>query len=328
MLFASACFGEYAPSQEASQSTAVATTTTTTTAVATTTTTGGTSVGSSTASTSSSSGEPLLCEHLNILILTDVSVSMLPFANGIANILIALGGQIGETLDDVGTYRLALAFNAPPLVNEGAFSLPGGGAGCTQVGALVRGQDDCVLDFDERPYLTEEDDLGAGLTCLSTGVTAAGFNLAYERPRIFDTLLAILGAHDDAALAICNEGFHESPDPLVVILIADADDESDGTVLEAVSGAIGTQPGSSLKNIGLFVIGEDASECPMDAGEDCVAEPACRVQDFIDRGFNNAGVGDNVRRFNICLSLNDETADVAASLLTQLTAVLDQVCGS
>lgn len=314
MLFASGCFGEYTPSLEATESSTGAMN-------------GTSSSGSSTSSSSSSTGEPLLCDHVNILILTDVSVSMAPFASGIVNVLLALGAQIEETLASVGTYRLALAFNSPPIVNAGAYFVPEGGEGCEQVGALIRGQDACVEEFDRRPFLTESDDLGGGLTCLAEGVLAVGLNPAYERPRILDTLLAILGATDEPALSVCNEGFHESPDPLVVIVIADAEDESDVSVIEAVTRAVGTQQGPNLKKIGVLVVGEDTSACPDDAGSDCAAEPACRVQEFIDSGFSGPLEG-NVRRFSICRSLEENnSAEVAADLLDQLRPVLVSVCG-
>lgn len=254
---------------------------------------------------------------------------MAPFASGIVEVLFALGPRIEQTLAEVGTYRFALAYNAPPIVNQGAYSVPGDGGGCTQLGALVRGQDACVEAFDERPFLTEEDDLGGGITCLAQGLLSGQVSATYERPQILDTLLALLGADDDPALEACNEGFHQSPDPMVVILIADADDESDGTVFNAVAEAIGTQEGPSLKDVGLFVIGTDASGCPdpaVDEGNDCGAEPACRVQEFIDIGFVNPALERNVRRFNICRTLDKDTADVAEALLVQLTAVIAQVC--
>jgi len=310
MLCASACFGEYVP-DEASQSTTLPTT------------------GSSSAESSvaSSSGEPLSCDHVDLLILTDVSVSMAPFANGIVDVLLALGTEIEESLAGVGTYRIALAYNAPPIVNQGAFSVPDGGEGCTQVGALVRGRDACVEEFGGRPFLTEGDDLGSGLTCLADGVISGNLNAAYERPRILDTMLAVLGADEDPTLAACNEGFYEAPAPLVVIVVADADDESDATVLEAVTQAVATQDTPNLRSIGVFVIGADASQCPTEDENECGAEPACRVQEFIDRGFINTGLEGNVRRFNICRSLEEDIADVAGALLTQLSAVVVEVCG-
>lgn len=317
MLFVSACFGEYAPATDPPQGTDVSTT-----AATTSTTSGG-----STESSSSSTGEAPLCDHVDIVILTDVSISMAPFANGILNVILAMGTMIDATLADFGTYRLALAFNAPPLVNEGAFSLPQDGKQCTQLGALVRGQDACVEEFDSRPYLTEADDLGPALTCLAQGVISGGLNAAYERPQIFDTLLAILEVDDDPTLAACNEGFHQAPDPLVVIVIADADDQSDATVLDAVTRALASQGGESLENVGVFVIGADGSGCPSDTPNACGALPACRVQEFADRGFSNVGLPDNVRRFNICRSLEENSADVAAALLAQLSAVLVSVCG-
>ncbi|MGH1346513.1 MAG: hypothetical protein ACRBN8_33410 [Nannocystales bacterium] len=313
MLFASGCFGDYAPAEEGSQSTA-------------TPTSGGSSTTNLAGTDASSSGSPLLCEHVDLLILTDVSVSMAPFANGIVDVLLALGPEIEDTLAGVGTYRLALAYNAPPIVNQGAFSVPDEGEGCTQIGALVRGQDSCVEAFDGRPFLTDADDLGSGLTCLAEGVISGGVDAAYERPRILDSMLAILEADEDPALAACNEGFHQSPDPLVVIVIADADDESDATVLEAVTRAVSTQDTASLRNIGVFVIGADASQCPSEADNECGAQPACRVQEFVDRGLINTGLEGNVRRFNICRSLEDNVADVAASLLDQLSAVVVEAC--
>lgn len=316
LLAVSGCFGEYTPASEASQSTDLPTTTTTTS---------GTSLGTSTEGSSTSSSAPSLCDHLDLLILTDVSISMAPFATGIVNVLISLGTMVEATFAEVGTYRVGMAFNAPPILNQNAFSVPAGGEGCTQLGALVRGQGECVQDFDERPYLTENDDLGSGLTCLSEGLLMGNFNIAYERPRILDTLLAVLGADNDRAREICNEGFYESSDPLVVIVIADAEDESDASVLEAVTRAIGTQPGTSLRNIGVFVIGEDTAMCPDDVESECVAEPACKLKEFTDSGFSGP-LEANVRRFSICRSQEKDFADVAESLLEQLTPVIAQVC--
>ncbi len=319
MLFVPSCFGEYVPATEASQTTGGPTTTTTMTSSTTTS-------GASTTS-SESSAAPLLCEHVDILILTDVSLSMAPFANGIVNVLLALGTMIETTLADVGTYRLGLAYNAPPISNEGAFSVPEGTNQCTQLGALVRGQDDCVEAFDSRPYVNEGDDLGSGLTCLAQAVISGEFNPAYERPQTLDSLLALLEVDDDPVLTACNEGFHQAPDPLVVILIVDADDESDASVLEAVTRAVATQGSPSLRKVGVFVVGADASGCPSTAQNECGARPACRVQEFLDRGFTNVGLPGNVRRFNICRSLEENSADVASSLLAQLSAVLVEVCG-
>lgn len=317
MLLVSGCFGDYVPARDASQTTGASTTTTTTT--------GGGSLDSSAVSSSSSSGGPALCEHLDLLILTDVSLSMAPFATGIINVLVALGTLVESTFAEFGTYRVGMVFNAPPVLNENAFSVPDGGEGCTQLGALVRGQGACIQDFDERPYLTEQDALGPGLTCLSEGLLMGNVNVAYEQPRILDALLAVLGADNDPAREICNEGFYESSDPLVVIVIADAEDESDASVLEAVTRAIGTQPGTSLRNIGVFVIGEDTAMCPEDVESECVAEPACKLQEFLDSGFSGPLEG-NVRRFSICRSQEDDPAAVAQSLLDQLTPVIAQVC--
>lgn len=286
--------------------------------------TGGASVTSSGVD-ASSSGEPLVCEHLDILVLTDVSLSMAPFANGIINVLLALGTRIEETFEGVGSYNLALGYNVPPVVNEQAFEVPADGEGCTQLGALVRGIDTCVEDFGGRPYLTNEDDLGAGLTCLGGGLIGGQWDASYETPRTLDSVVALLEGEDDPALSACNAGFHRSPDPLLIILIVDDEDASETSVLQAVTSAVATQ-GTSLENLGLFLIGADASGCPDDEPNACGALPACRVQEFIDRGFNNVGLGDNVRRFNICRSLERDSAAVADDLLDQITAVVDNVC--
>lgn len=273
----------------------------------------------------SSTGAPLVCEHLDILILTDVSLSMATFANGIINVLLALGTRIEETFEGVGSYNIALGYNVPPVVNEQAFEVPPSGEGCTQLGALVRGIDACVEDFDGRPYLTNEDDLGAGLTCIGGGLIGTQWDASYETPRTLDSIVALLEGDDDPALSACNEGFHESPDPLLIIVIVDEEDESETTVLEAVTSAVATQ-GTSLESVGVFLIGADASGCPDDEPNVCGARPVCRVQEFIDRGFNNVGLGDNVRRFNICRSLERDSAAVADDLLVQITAVVQNLC--
>jgi len=310
-LLCSGCFGRYAPAD--------------------TDTEAGSAVSSSTAvsstGSSSSTGDADVCEHLDILILTDVSVSMAPFAAGIVNVLLALGTRIEDTFGGVGGYRLALTYNVPPVVNEGAYSVPPEGEQCTQLGALVRGQDDCVEAFEGRPYLTDADDLGAGLSCLAAGLVGGQWDESYETPRTLDAIVSVLEAEGQPATAACNEGFHRSPDPLLIIVIVDSEDESEASVLEAVTDAVATQ-GTSLENVGIFVIGADASGCPdQDILEnECGALPSCRVQEFIDRGFNNVSLGGNVRRFNICRSLEDDSAAVADDLLEQISAVVLNLC--
>ncbi|MCR9164927.1 MAG: hypothetical protein ACE37F_30710 [Nannocystaceae bacterium] len=273
----------------------------------------------------SSSGAPLVCEHLDILVLTDVSGSMAPLAGGIINVLLAIGTRIEEAFEGVGTFNIALGYNVAPVVNQQAYEIPAGGEGCTQLGALVRGVDECAEDFELRPYLTDDDDLGAGLTCLGGGLISAQWDPSYETPRTLDSIVALLEAEDDPALTACNEDFHRSPDPLLIVLIIDAEDESEASVLEAVTSAVATQ-GTSLENVGLFLIGADASGCPDDDPNACDAHPSCRVQEFIDRGFTNVGLGENVRRFNICRSLERDSAAVADDLLVQMTAVVQNIC--
>ena len=285
----------------------------------------GGAVESSSGQGDTSTGEPLVCEHLDILVLTDVSLSMAPFANGIINVLLALGTRIEETFEGVGSYNIALGYNVAPVVNEQAFEVPAAGEGCTQLGALVRGIDACVEDFDGRPYLTDEDNLGAGLTCLGGGLIGAQWDASYETPRTLDSIVALLEAEDDPVVSVCNEGFHQSPDPLLIILIVDEEDESEATVLEAVTSAVATQ-GTSLESVGLFLIGADASACPDDQPNACGAHPVCRVQEFVDRGFNNVGLGDNFGRFNICRSLERDSAEVADDLIVQITAVVQDLC--
>lgn len=288
---------------------------------------GPTSSGGAVVSTSGdvSTGGPPVCEHLDILIITDVSLSMATFANGIINVLLALGTRIEETFDGVASYNIALAYNVAPFVNQQAFEVPMDGEGCTQLGALVRGIDACVEEFDGRPYLTNDDDLGAGLSCLGGGLIDTQWDESYETPRTLDSLVALLEGEDDPALSACNEGFHRSPDPLLIILIVDEEDESETSVLEAVTSAVATR-GTSLESVGVFLIGADASGCPDDEPNGCGAYPVCRVQEFLDRGFNNVGLGDNVRRFNICRSQERDSASVADALLVQMTATLQNIC--
>ncbi|MEM6291677.1 MAG: hypothetical protein AAGA54_10445 [Myxococcota bacterium] len=315
-LWTTACFGEYVPAQAGSSGAS---------GTDTDLPTNSTAAASTGASSSSSGGAPL-CEHADILILTDVSVSMAPFATGIFNVILALGAQFEATLADVGSYRIGVAFNAPPVINATAFGVPEEAEQCTRLGSLVRGQDPCVEEFGSRPYLTEQDELGGGITCIASGFFGGGLPPEYERPRILDSLVEILEAEDDPELSVCNAGFHQAPDPLFIIVIADAEDESDLSVVEATARAIGSQ-GTSLRNVGIFVIGADGNGCPDDLQEACGADPVCRLQEFIVSGFNNANLDSNVRRFNICRSLEDDPADVAADLLVQLSAVLFQVCG-
>lgn len=317
VLLASGCFGEYAPgaveTDVASGSTASAASTTTDV----TSTTG------EVASSSSSTGPAPVCEHLDILFLTDVSVSMAPFAQGIINVILALGTRVDETFGGVGSFNLAFAYNAPPNVNEQAVEVPPNGEGCTQLGALVRGVDDCVYDYDGRPYLTEGDDLGAGMTCLAGGLIAGQWSPLYETPQTLDTIVAFL--EGESTLSACNAGFHTPPNPLLIILIVDSEDESQASVIQAVTAAVAAR-GTSLESVGLFVIGADASGCPDDQPNACNALPACRVQEFIQAGFTNVGLSDNVRRFNICRALEEDAADVADDLLGQLSAVISGLC--
>ncbi len=313
-LLASGCFGKL-PSEPLETDASTASTSSGT----------GSSVASTSNGADSSTGAPLVCEHLDVLFLTDVSLSMAPFANGIINVLLALGTRIEETFDGVRSYNIALGYNVPPVVNEQAFDVPSGGEGCTQLGALVRGIDACVEEFDGRPYLTHEDDLGAGLTCIGGGLIGTQWDPSYETPRTLDSIVALLEGEGDPTLSVCNDGFHESPDPLLIIVIVDEEDESETTVLEAVTSAVATQ-GTSLESVGVFLIGADASGCPDDEPNACGAHPVCRVQEFIDRGFNNVGLGKNVRRFNICRSLERDSAAVADDLVEQITALVRNLC--
>ncbi len=316
MSFATGCFGEYEPP--------AADTELPTSSAAEASVGSSTEVGPGDGSSSSTSSGAPICEQLDILIVTDVSLSMAPFATGIINVLLALGTRIEDTLGGVGTYNLALSYNVPPNVNEGAFEVPPDGEGCTQLGALVRGQDACVEEFDGRPFLTEMDDLGAGLTCLAGGLIGGQWNAIYETPRTLDSIVAFL--ENDTSVAACNAGYHQSPDPLLIILIVDSEDESESTVLQAVTAAVATQ-GTSLESIGVFTIAADASMCPDEEENECGALPACRVQEFLDSGFSNVGLGDNLRRFNICRSLEMDSAAVADDLLEQMSGVIVNLCG-
>ena len=315
VLLASGCFGGYVPAGETDLGTSSTSVQASTSADASSTTADG--------SSTSSTGTTPVCDHLDILFITDVSVSMAPFAQGIINVLLALGTRVEETFGGVGTYNLAFAYNAPPAVNDQALEVPPDGDGCTQLGALVRGIDDCVYDFDGRPYLTDEDDLGAGMTCLAGGLISGQWSPLYETPQTLDTIVAFL--EGEYTLSVCNAGFHTSPGPLLIILIVDDEDESQSSVLQAVTTAVATQ-GTSLEPVGLFVIGADTADCPESLPNACNAKPACRVGEFIDRGYTNVGLGDNVRRFNICRSLETDSSAVADDFIAQISAVISGVC--
>lgn len=277
---------------------------------------------------SSSSSGGSVCEHLDILVITDVSLSMAPFAQGIVELFIAMGARLDETFEGLQSYNIALTYNVAPVVNELAFEVPAEGDGCTQLGALVRGIDECVEEFDGRPYLTKKDQLGTGLECIAGGLSSH-YDLSHERPRALDSVVAFLESGRDDALSACNAGFHDPSDPLLIVLIVDSDDESDLSPLEAATSAIGAE-GSSLENIGVFLIGADASNCPDEEANECGAEPACQVQEFLDIGFNNASLGANLRRFNLCRAHDERgDADVAAvadDLIAQMSAVFPALC--
>ncbi len=273
---------------------------------------------------------------------------MAPYASGVLDAVFALGPAFEEVLADVGDYHFGITFNSPPLVNTDAYMLPPDPVtdSCTELGALVRGQSDCVDEFEGRPYLTSADELGSGLLCLSGQLPSGMLLFEHEEQRTLDTLVAILESDDDPALSACNEGFHERGDPLIVVVIIDDLDLSMTDVTVAVARAIASQGGGTLDNVGIILIGADPAECEGDSGTgttttgdgtsssstgsaepSCDATPSCRVHEFLVSAFPGELYENNIRQTNICNAIDAETSGVAGGVEQQFIDLFAAVCG-
>ncbi len=266
---------------------------------------------------------------------------MAPYSVGILETIFALGAGIEGVLAEVGDYHFGITFNSSPLDNQDAYALPRSPDTdrCTELGALIRGQDECAATFEGRAYITAADELGAGLSCLAGPLTSVSLAYPHEEQRTLDTLVAVLESALRPALAVCNEGFHAAGDPLIVVIIVDDVDLSTTSVIEAVGDSIASQ-GTSLRNVGVLLIGADPSSCTDGGGTGgttegssstgsepaCEAVPSCRVHDFIRSGFPGSLIDDNVRQSNICRTLEDDTAAVAAEVEQHLVELIATVC--
>jgi hypothetical protein len=244
--------------------------------------------------------EELGCERVDLLFVIDNSGSMSDEQSNLVNSVPSFISEIQTQLADADSYHVGVISTDEYEYNDG----------CTEEGAMViaTGGDDSSNDVcgpyaDGYSYMTENDDLDVAFPCAALIGTDGDSD---ERP--MQTMQAALSP-DMNGPGDCNEGFLRDDALLVIVVIADEEDdhETDACDQDAYSGSSGepedwfehvvAAKGGVESNIVVLALvgppGPDPAVCPLldkcDGGVEG-AEVAERMASFTNM-FTNGIVG-------------------------------------
>lgn len=176
------------------------------------------------------------CSNVDYLFIVDNSASMAnnqhKLALGVSDFIHGVGGVL-ESVESVHVGVMttdAYEHNTPGCEHLGAL--------VTQTGGHNSLEQTCGPFAEGHRFMTEQDDLEAGLECaIRVGTTGS----TSERP--LGALRAALEPRIDD-VAVCNEGFFRSDAMLVVVILTDEDGVSDTLTYDALLRAKGGNPES------------------------------------------------------------------------------------
>lgn len=363
-LWLAACFGQYEPvSDQASGSTGTGPGVTSTgldptsgTTDAGDTTQAGTTTGdASGGSGSDTTAEPLECDHVDILFVVDFSVSMAVFSDTFGALLPA-ADELIDGLERVDSYHIGITTNSGVPQNAAAYVPPEGTTGgsmtggsttgsttttgdsttgssgpeppsCEEIGSLFRPvEQECYEMLEGRPYVTKGDAVAAGLLCLIGEPLL--LDLELETPRTVEAIIAALGDANEPGG--CNEGFHQAGDPLVIIVVTDADDV--GGPFPPIAAATIIANEGTADTLAFTLLSEPTCSCPGapepcrgDVG--CPAQPPCKLVSVAEDLFGTDQPG-RVRETDLCNALRGNDRPFQEALLTAIEEQLPLVCAT
>lgn len=258
-------------------------------------------------------GGPDACDHIDVLVVVDMSSSMADYLNGgLLQGLFAVTDAGLDTLDSIGSYHIGLTTNGGLPSNAMSSTLPDA-EDCTEVGSLIRPlTESCEGAVGEHPFIDETSNLVPAFTCLIQG--ALGDVSAAEEHRTIDAIGNALSA-DANAEGSCNAGFHADDDPLLIIVASDGEDLS---MMDPQQIAGPFQSGTP-RQVTVAVFGGPVCECerpePRECNaEGCAAAPPCRVQEVTNLLFASIDPDEQTRFTELCSTPDEIEAGLEFAL--------------
>ncbi len=234
--------------------------------------------------------EEIGCERVDILFVIDNSGSMRDEQSNLANSVPSFISEIQTQLAGADSYHIGVISTDEYEYNDG----------CTDEGALViaTGGDDssegvCGPYADGYTYMTENDDLDVAFTCAALIGTDGDSD---ERP--MQTMQAALSP-DMNGSGGCNEGFLRDDALLVIVVIADEEDdhETEACDQDAYSGSSG-DPEDWFANVVAAKGGVEANVVVLTLVGPPGPDPeVCPLLDKCDGGVEGAEVAERMTSF-------------------------------
>ncbi|MEM6990494.1 MAG: hypothetical protein AAF721_08355 [Myxococcota bacterium] len=276
--------------------------------------------------------------HLDILFVIDFSASMGAYEAVLFEAVFGLVGRFPTLLGELGSYHVGITTNSSVPWNDSAF-FPAGEEplDCTGVGSLSRPPDEACYDLLEgNPYIGKNTDLGAALSCTAMAVDPGGRALEPADPVAAIRSAISSDMNEDGH---CNAGFHDPADPLVVVLVTDADDDTSPLEPVAAAADILDSVGLNPAKLAMSVISGSTCSCGDDGKPGCGAEcppnpkhgppqAPCRILGLTELLFAADGLEDHVRFTDICETPTDRFDPFGAALIEAVADQADRVCAA